>query len=201
MAPDNGSFDLLQRSVQRFIQEQLMSTESILEGEDNVSTDIITDMREMGLLSLPIPEEYGDIGLAMVWECEVAYNLGYTALTFHPVFGTNVGIDSQGILTDGTNTQGADYSPRIASGELIIPFVLTEPNVKSGTASLQTRTTPDDDHYAISGTKCCITNAPRAGISALMACASGEDADGISVFIMSADTPGITLDRPDKKMR
>ncbi|MXG37862.1 acyl-CoA dehydrogenase, partial [Escherichia coli] len=119
---------MLQQSVQRFIQERLVPAENILEEEDDVPADIVADMKEMGLFGLSIPEEYGGIGLAMVQECEVAYDLGHTALAFRSVFGTNVGIGSQGILMDGTDAQKADYLPRIASGELIISFALTEPN-------------------------------------------------------------------------
>jgi acyl-CoA dehydrogenase len=176
MALDDESFGLLQQSVQRFIQERLVPAENILEEEDDVPADIVADMKEMGLFGLSIPEEYGGIGLAMVQECEVAYDLGHTALAFRSVFGTNVGIGSQGILMDGTDAQKADYLPRIASGELIISFALTEPNAGSDAASLQTRATPDGDHYVINGTKRYITNAPRAGAFTLMARTGGRHA-------------------------
>lgn len=198
MALDDESFGLLQQSVQRFIQERLVPAENILEEEDDVPADIVADMKEMGLFGLSIPEEYGGIGLAMVQECEVAYDLGHTALAFRSVFGTNVGIGSQGILMDGTDAQKADYLPRIASGELIISFALTEPNAGSDAASLQTRATLDGDHYVINGSKRYITNAPRAGAFTLMARTGGEGAGGISAFIVPADTPGITLGKPDK---
>ncbi|MFX6949677.1 acyl-CoA dehydrogenase family protein, partial [Acinetobacter baumannii] len=70
----------------------------------------------------------------------------------------------------------------------------------SDAASLQTRATLDGDHYVINGTKRFITNAPRAGAFTLMARTGGEGAGGISAFIVPADTPGITLGKPDKKM-
>ncbi|RYP45288.1 hypothetical protein DL770_011423 [Monosporascus sp. CRB-9-2] len=85
MALDDESFGLLQQSVQRFIQERLVPAENILEEEDDVPADIVADMKEMGLFGLSIPEEYGGIGLAMVQECEVAYDLGHTALAFRSV--------------------------------------------------------------------------------------------------------------------
>ncbi|MFQ3400872.1 acyl-CoA dehydrogenase, partial [Citrobacter sp. HSTU-ABk15] len=81
------------------------------------------------------------------------------------------------------DAQKADYLPRIASGELIISFALTEPNAGSDAASLQTRATPDGDHYVINGTKRYITNAPRAGAFTLMARTGGEGAGGISALI------------------
>ena len=116
------------------------------------------------------------------------------------MFGTNVGIGSQGILMDGTEAQKEDYLPRIASGELIISFALTEPNAGSDAASLQTKAELDGDHYVINGTKRFITNAPRAGAFTLMARTGGSGASGISAFIVPADTPGISLGKPDKKM-
>ncbi|CAH0446274.1 (2S)-methylsuccinyl-CoA dehydrogenase [Ralstonia syzygii subsp. syzygii] len=102
MALDDESFGLLQPSVQRFIRERLVPAENILEEEDEVPADIVADMKEMGLFGLSIPEAYGGIGLSMAQECEVVYDLGHTSFAFRSVFGTNVGIGSQGILMDGT---------------------------------------------------------------------------------------------------
>ena len=98
MAIDNESFELLLASVQRFVRERLVPAEDAVEEHDEVPADIVEDMKEMGLFGLSIPEEYGGIGLSMSQECRVAYEIGHTALAFRSVFGTNVGIGSQGIL-------------------------------------------------------------------------------------------------------
>ncbi|WP_042880394.1 acyl-CoA dehydrogenase family protein [Cupriavidus necator] len=200
MALDQESFALLRASVQRFIDERLKPAEDTLEETDDVPAEIVADMKEMGLFGISIPENYGGIGLSMAQECDVAYDLGHTAFAFRSVFGTNVGIGSQGILMDGTEAQKQDYLPRIASGDLIISFALTEPNAGSDAASLQTKAELDGDHYVINGTKRFITNAPRAGAFTLMARTGGPGASGISAFIVPADTPGISLGKPDKKM-
>ncbi|WP_454765725.1 acyl-CoA dehydrogenase family protein [Cupriavidus campinensis] len=200
MALDAESFSLLRASVQRFIDERLKPAEDTLEELDDVPAEIVSDMKEMGLFGISIPENYGGIGLSMSQECDVVYDLGHTALAFRSVFGTNVGIGSQGILMDGTEAQKQEYLPRIASGELIISFALTEPNAGSDAASLQTRAELDGDHYVINGTKRFITNAPRAGAFTLMARTGGPGASGISSFIVPAGTPGISLGKPDKKM-
>lgn len=200
MAIDAESFSLLRDSLQRFIDTRLVPAENLIEEEDDVPQDIVDDMKAMGLFGLSIPEEYGGIGLSMAQECEVAFDLGHTALAFRSVFGTNVGIGSQGILMDGTEEQKADYLPRIASGDLIISFALTEPNAGSDAAALQTRAELDGDHYRITGTKRFITNAPRAGAFTLMARTGGPGSSGISAFIVPAGLPGITLGKPDRKM-
>src|SRR5690606_21069742 len=125
MSLDTETFQLLKATVQRFVQERLIPAEDHVEEHDEVPEDIIDDMKELGLFGISIPEEYGGIGLSMAQECEVAYELGRTALAFRSVAGTNIGIGSQGILMDGTPEQKAEYLPRIASGELIISFALT----------------------------------------------------------------------------
>jgi acyl-CoA dehydrogenase len=200
MALDSETFSLLKDSVQRFIRERLVPAENSVEELDDVPADIVDDMKELGLFGLSIPEEFGGIGLSMSQECEVAYELGQTALAFRSVVGTNIGIGSQGILMDGTAEQKAEYLPRIASGELIISFALTEPNAGSDAASLQTRGVREGADYLLSGSKRYITNAPRAGAFTLMARTDGPGAGGISAFIVPSDLPGITLGKPDKKM-
>ena len=199
MSLDQETFQLLKDSVQRFVRERLVPAENHLEEHDEVPADIVADMKELGLFGISIPEEYGGIGLSMAQECEVAYALGQTALAFRSVAGTNIGIGSQGILMDGTPEQKAEYLPRIASGELIISFALTEPDAGSDAGSLKTKAVADGSDYLISGTKRFITNAPRAGAFTLMARTGGPGAGGISAFIVPAGLPGLTLGKPDKK--
>ena len=200
MAIDNESFDLLLATVQRFVRERLIPAENAVEEQDEVPADIVQDMKEMGLFGLSIPEEYGGIGLSMEQECRVAYEIGHTSLAFRSVFGTNVGIGSQGILMDGTEEQKRGILPQVATGELILSFALTEPDAGSDSAAVKTRAERDGDHYVLNGTKRFITNAPRAGAFTLMARSDGQGAAGISAFIVPADLPGLTLGKPDKKM-
>lgn len=101
---------------------------------------------------------------------------------------------------DGTDAQKDAYLPRIASGELIISFALTEPDAGSDAASLKTRGVRDGDDYVLTGSKRYITNATRAGAFTLMVRTDGPGAGGISAFIVPADSPGLTLGKPDKKM-
>jgi len=200
MALDNESFDILLSTVQRFIRERLIPAENHLEEHDDVPLDIVQDMKDMGLFGLTVPEEFGGIGLSVSQEILVNYELGRTAPAFRSVFGTNIGIGSQGILMDGTPEQKATYLPKVASGELIMSFALTEPDVGSDAASLKTKAELDGDSYVLNGTKRYITNAPRAGAFTLMARTGGPGASGVSAFIVPADLPGIRLGKSDKKM-
>jgi acyl-CoA dehydrogenase len=125
-----------------------------------------------------------------------------TSPAFRSLIGTTVGIGSQGIVMDGTPEQKATWLPRLASGELIAAFALTEPEAGSDAASLRTSARRDGDCYVINGTKRYITNARQAGIFTLMARtdASTRGSRGVSAFIVDARSPGISLGKIDRKM-
>ena len=200
MALDTESFDILLATVQRFVRERLVPAESHLEEHDEVPPALVEAMKELGLFGLTVPEEFGGIGLSVSQEVQVNFELGRTAPAFRSVFGTNIGIGSQGILMDGTPEQKAQYLPRVARGELVMSFALTEPDAGSDAASLKTSAKADGDHYVLNGAKRFITNAPRARAFTLMARTGGPGASGVSAFIVPADLPGIKLGRKDRKM-
>jgi len=199
---DAETFSILKDTVQRFVEERLMPNEDRVENEDAVPEDIIQEMRDLGLFGMTVPEEYGGLGLTMSEEIEVLFQFGRTALAYRSVFGTTVGIGAQGIVMDGTPEQKAAWLPRIASGELIASFALTEPGAGSDAASVQTTATRDGDLYRLNGTKRYITNAPRAGFFTVMARSEPgvAGAAGISAFIVPADTAGISFGKVDRKM-
>ena len=159
-------------------------------------------MRELGLFGLSIPEEYGGLGLTMEEEVLVAMELGHTSPAFRSVIGTNVGIGSQGVVMFGTDAQKTEWLPKLASGEVVASFALTEPGAGSDAASVRTTAIRDGDHYVVNGTKRFITNANRAGMFTLMARSdpSTKGAGGISAFIVPAHLPGISVGKPEKKM-
>jgi acyl-CoA dehydrogenase len=135
-------------------------------------------------------------------EALVMFELCQTSPAFRSLIGTTVGIGSQGIVMDGTPAQKERWLPRLASGELIASFALTEPESGSDAASLRTSARREGDHYVVNGSKRFITNAPQAGVFTLMARTNPEDkrAGGISAFIVDAHSPGITLGKRDRKM-
>ncbi|WP_295541775.1 acyl-CoA dehydrogenase family protein [uncultured Pseudacidovorax sp.] len=202
MIRDTQTLDALLDSVNRFVRERLVPAEDTVERTDEVPADLVQDMRALGLFGLSIPEEHGGLGLTMEEEARVLFALCQTSPAFRSVIGTNVGIGSQGILIDGTPEQQRDWLPRLASGELIASFALTEPEAGSDAASLRTTAIRDGDHYVVNGSKRYITNAPHAGMFTLMARTDPQDkgAGGISAFIVDARTPGIRFGKNDRKM-
>jgi acyl-CoA dehydrogenase len=157
-------------------------------------------MRDMGLFGLSIPEDYGGLGLSMTEEVRVALELGRTTPAFRSVFGTNVGIGSQGLVMAGSDAQKREWLPRIASGEVVTSFALTEPGAGSDSASVQTRAIRDGDVYKLSGTKRFITNADKASLFTVMARTGEPGAKGVSAFLVPADLPGVGVGKPEKKM-
>lgn len=202
MALDEETFGILIDTVERFVADRLVPIEAQVAEQDEVPAEIIEEMRELGLFGLSIPEEYGGLGLTMSEEVQVAIRLGATTPAFRSVFGTNVGIGSQGIIMDGTDAQKEHYLPKLATGEMIASFALTEPDAGSDAGSLKTRAEKEGDHYILNGTKRFITNAPSADIFTLMARTDHDTpgSRGISAFIVERNSPGLTVGTPDRKM-
>jgi acyl-CoA dehydrogenase len=193
---------MLLDTVSRFVRERLVPAENDVAESDEIPADIVAEMRELGLFGLCIPEEYGGLGLTMEEEVLVAFEIAKTSPAFRSLIGTNNGIGSQGLIVDGTEEQKRHYLPKLASGELIASFALTEPGSGSDAASLRTSARRDGDFYVLNGTKRFITNAPEAGIFTVMARTNPEirGAGGISAFIVEAGTPGLSIGKTDKKM-
>ncbi|HEX8622958.1 MAG TPA: acyl-CoA dehydrogenase family protein [Allosphingosinicella sp.] len=200
MPLDPESFDLLLSTVRRFVRERLRPLEERVDREDEVPAEIVAEMREMGLFGLSIPEDHGGLGLTMTEEVRVALELGGTTPAFRSTFGTNVGIGSQGLVMAGSEAQKAEWLPRIATGEIVTSFALTEPGAGSDSASVQTKAVRDGDVYRLTGTKRFITNADKASLFTVMARTGEPGAKGVSAFLVPADLPGVSVGRPEKKM-
>jgi acyl-CoA dehydrogenase len=200
MPLDPESFDLLLATVRRFVAERLRPLEERVDREDEVPSEIVAEMRQLGLFGLSIPEQYGGLGLTMGEEVRVALELGRTTPAFRSVFGTNVGIGSQGLVMAGSDAQKAEWLPRIASGEVITSFALTEPGAGSDSASVQTKAVRDGDVYRLTGSKRFITNADKASLFTVMARTGEPGARGVSAFLVPAGLPGIAVGRPERKM-
>lgn len=202
MIRDPETLNLLLDGVSRFVRERLVPNEALVAETDEIPADIVAEMRELGLFGLSIPEQYGGLNLTMEEEVLVAFEIAKTSPAFRSLIGTNNGIGSQGIVIDGTEEQKQRYLPRLAAGEIIGSFALTEPGSGSDAASLKTTAVRDGDFYVLNGTKRYITNAPEASIFTVMARTDPEKkgADAISAFIVEAGTPGLSLGKIDKKM-
>jgi acyl-CoA dehydrogenase len=189
-------------SVRRFVSERLVPLEDKVARDDLVPDDVVRDLRELGLFGMSIPAEYGGLGLTMEEEVLVCFELGQTSPAFRSVIGTNVGIGSQGVVMFGREDQKREWLPKLASGEAIASFCLTEPGAGSDAASLRTTAIRQGDHYVVNGTKRYITNANKASVFTLMARTDpgNKGAGGISAFFVPSNLKGITIGKPERKM-
>lgn len=195
-------FDALIDSVRQFVRQRLVPIEAQVAEQDCVPPDVVQGMRDLGLFGISIPEQYGGLGLSMEEEVHVIFEMGATSPAFRSVFGTNVGVGSQGLLMEGTAQQKERYLPGMASGRIIGAFALTEAEAGSDAGRLKTVARRDGLGYVLDGTKCLVTNAPTAGIFTVFARTdpSTDDARGVSAFLVEAGTPGMTIGPPRKKM-
>jgi acyl-CoA dehydrogenase len=202
MIRDPESFTLLLDTLRRFTRDKLIPREAEVSETDEIPPDVLAEMKGMGLFGLTVPEEYGGLGLTMEEEVLVAMELCRASPAFRSIMGTNNGIGSLGIVIDGTEAQKKAWLPRLARGELIGSFALTEPGAGSDAGSLTTRAVRQGDHYVLNGAKRYITNAPEAGIFTVMARTDllSKDARGVSAFIVERNSPGLSVGKPDRKM-
>jgi len=202
MTDREETVELLAQAVRRFAREQLVPAEATVEATEAIPATIARQLRELGLFGMTTPEAYGGLGLNMAEEVRLVFEVAYASPVFRAFFGTTNGVGTLGIVHDGTEAQRERYLPRIATGELMASFCLTEPDAGSDAASLTTRAVRDGDHYVINGTKRYITNAIHAGLFTVFARTAPKEAGaaGISAFLVERDTPGITVAKPYRKM-
>jgi len=199
---DQQILDQLLETVIRFVSQELIPTEAQVAEQNDIPTELVAKMAELGLFGLSIPTSYGGLGLTMEEECLVALELGRASPAFRTVVGTNIGIGSQGLIMDGRPDQKDYWLPRLASGDVISSFALTEPDAGSDAGSIRTSAVRDGDCYRLNGTKRFITNADKAGLFTVMARTDpdSQGSRGVSAFLVPAQTPGLTIGIPEKKM-
>ncbi|MET7452939.1 acyl-CoA dehydrogenase family protein [Streptomyces sp. NPDC005574] len=199
---DADDFSAVLSEVRRFVRERVVPVEAEIDEKDEMPADIREAAKKMGLFGFALPEEYGGLGLSMYEEARLMFELGYTTPSLRSMFGTNNGIAGHVLMVGGTQEQKARWLPRIASGDVLASFALTEPEAGSDPSTLTTRAHRDGDEWVINGAKRYITNAPLADVFMVFA-RTDPDAPrtrGISTFLVPAGTPGLTVAPRDHKM-
>lgn len=177
---DRETTAALLSSVRRLVDDVLIPAEAVSDCEEFVPEDVIQSMRELGMFGLSVPGAYGGLGLAMVDEVGVLFELCRASPSFRSLLGRTVGV----------------------GGKSIVSFCLTELQSGSDAAALQTRAVRDGNDYRLTGAKRFISNAPIAGLFLVLARTKGSDhgSSGISAFLVEAGTPGLSVGPSLKKM-
>ncbi|HJY96612.1 MAG TPA: acyl-CoA dehydrogenase family protein, partial [Streptosporangiaceae bacterium] len=195
-------FDQLLDVVREFIRREVMPAEAGIDETDEIPARLIEQAKEMGLYGYALPTEYGGLGLSVDQQVRLTIELGYTCPAFRSLFGTNNGIAGQVLVLAGTEEQRKQWLPRLASGEVVASFALTEPDAGSDPSRLVTTARADGEGWVIDGLKRYITNAPAADAFMVFA-RTDPDAPpgkGIGVFIVPARTDGVAVAARDHKM-
>ena len=189
-------------ATRSFVREQVVPREQEIADGDAIPADLLQAAKDMGLFGFAIPQQWGGLGLDLEQDVRLAQELGYTSLAFRSSLGTNNGIAGQVLVEFGTDEQKEAWLSRIASGEVVASFALTEDGAGSNPAGLRTKAVADENDWVISGEKRYITNAPWADLFVVFARyrPADETGPGIAVFLVPADTPGVSVGPKDSKM-
>jgi acyl-CoA dehydrogenase len=189
-------------SVRRFVRERVIPLEQEIEEKDAVPDELRQTCKDMGLFGFAIPEEYGGLGLSMTEEVELVFELGYTTPSLRSMFGTNNGIAGHVLLEGATEEQKREWLPKVASGEVVASFGLTEADAGSDPSGMRTTARKEGDEWVITGSKRFITNAPLADVIFVFARTNDDPSPtkSISCFLVPGGTPGMTIGPKDHKM-
>ena len=186
----------LTRSVRDFTESEIEPIWRKIEDEDEIPADVLTRAGRLGLFGLTIPEEYGGLGLPMLAKVLVYEELGRSHAGFVSIIGSHCGIGTTAIVSLGTDAQKTQYLPKLATGEWVGAFALTEPGAGSDAASIATTAEKRGDGWILNGTKHFITNAHVAKVFTVFAVTDKtKGPKGISAFIVPRDAKGFTISR------
>jgi acyl-CoA dehydrogenase len=199
---DSEEFEEIRSLVRGFIRTTVLPAEMEIEEKDEIPPEIRQAAKNMGLFGFALPQAYGGLGLSMEEESRIVFELGYTTPALRSMFGTNNGIAGHVMMEGGTDAQKEEWLPRIASGEAVASFALTEAEAGSDPSGMTTRATPDGDGWVLNGAKRYITNAPLADVFMVFARTdpAAKATRGISTFLVPRGTAGLSVGPRDHKM-
>jgi acyl-CoA dehydrogenase family protein 9 len=162
----------------------------------------VRELKELGLLGLTIPEEYGGAGLSITSYCRLMEEICHYCASLCTIVGAHLGIGSKGILLYGSEAQKKRWLPAVARGDLLSAYALTEPASGSDAASLKTRAVWDEKRqvFVMNGTKRFITNGGKASLFTVFARTEIRGEDKISAFVVTRDLPGVSTGKEEDKL-
>jgi alkylation response protein AidB-like acyl-CoA dehydrogenase len=192
---------MLRGTIRRFAEDEVLPGELERDKKAEFHSDLVKKLAELGLLGIPVPEEYGGAGMSTMCYVltveEIAKVSGSLALTL----AAHTSLGTMPIVDFGSDEQKRTFVPPLARGDHLGAFGLTEPGAGSDSGATKTSATREGDDYVISGQKAWITNAGEAGSFVVTARTSaGRGTEGISAFIVRRDTKGFSVGKPEKKL-
>jgi acyl-CoA dehydrogenase len=194
--------ELLRAQTRRLVDRDLRPRTLEIERERRIPEELVGRLRELGYFGLTIPEAYGGLGLSTLAHLVVQEELGRAHAAFNMLLSGNNGIGVMGIVLDGSEEQKRRWLPRLASGEWIAAFALTEPNAGSDAQAIETRAVRDGDRFILNGTKHYISRGDVADLVTVFAVTDRQARarGGITAFVIEKGTPGFRVARIQESM-
>ncbi len=197
----NEELNIIRQAVRTLMKKDVEPLAEQMEEQDDIPRSLLDKAAEMGLFGISIPQEYGGLGAGMVGKASIFEELGKGPNCFVSVIGCHNGIGSVGIVMEGNEEQKQRYLPKMASGEWIGAFGLTEATAGSDPTALKTTAVLKGDKYILNGTKQFITNGDIAHVFTVMAVTDkSKGTKGITSFIVERDFPGFSVGKNEVKM-
>lgn len=163
--------------------------------------EILNKMGELGLMGIPVPEEYGGAGMDFVSYLIAIHEISKVSAAVGVILSVHTSVGTNPILYFGTEEQKQKYVPKLASGVYLGAFCLTEPQAGSDAAAIKTRAILDGDDYVLNGSKIFITNGGEADVYIVFAVTDpSAGTKGITAFIVEKNTPGFIVGKDEQKM-
>lgn len=187
--------------VRDFAQNEIAPIAAEIDRTDEFPRELIRKMGELGLMGIPIAEEYDGVGADFMSYMLAIEEISYASASVGVILAVHTSVGTMPIVNFGTEEQKQKYVPRLAAGELIGAFGLTEPGAGSDASGIRTRAVKNGDHYVLNGSKVFITNGEVADVFIVFAVTDPEKgAHGVSAFIVERDTPGFSVGKKEHKM-
>jgi alkylation response protein AidB-like acyl-CoA dehydrogenase len=198
LAPEHAAFRSVVRELAQGVARPLAAE---VDRDHRFPVEAVEAAAEAGLMGVLIPREYGGAGLDALAFAICIEELAQACASTSVIVDVHTSVGSEPILLFGDEDQKRQWLPRLASGELLGAFALTEPASGSDAASLQATARRSGTDYVLNGTKVFITNVGRAGLYVVFArTGTDERAAGVSAFLVPADSPGLRVGQVFKKM-
>ena len=197
----NQDHIMIQDMVREFAESEIMPIARKLDEEEKFPTELVKQMGELGLMGINVPEKYGGSGLDMVAYATAVMGLARADASVAITMAAHTSLGTLPILLHGSNEQKKTYLPKLASGEVIGAFGLTEPEAGSDAGSTKTMAVKKGDDYVVNGGKIFITNAGKAGLLSFTSQIEHESKLlGIGAFVIPTVTAGLEIGPKEKKM-
>ena len=192
---------MIKEMVQEFAESEVAPIAFELDKNETFPQEIVTKMGELGLMGIVIPEKYGGTGLDMVAFVTAIIELARVDASVAITMTAHTSLGCLPLLQLGNDEQKEKYLPKLASGEMLGVFGLTEPSAGSDSGATKTTAVKDGDSYIVNGGKVFITNVGEAGVLSFTSrIMDGDNFKGIGAFIIPTNTPGLEIATKEKKM-